>query len=512
MSIYADRVKQSVTSPGSGTVTLSGSASTGYQTFLNAFGSGSTVVAYCIADQAGNSWEVGTGTYNGTANTLTRSSVFASSNSNSLVNFSSGIQDVFCTAPAKYLDVFTATNQGTVPASGGGNGFLRADGVWTSPTASMAMDGADGEDGMPGPPGIAGAAGPAGATGATGSQGASGVSGEDGIDGDAGPPGLQGATGATGAIGSSGPMGMMGEDGADGDIGPPGIAGSAGAAGNNGQIGPAGEDGSDADAFLIGIPTLQAAGSTTQIQYNNAGAFGGSANFTYNTGTNTFTIGPAGATTTIETLAPTGSTTAGIMRFRGKNASATNGAGGSFQFTGGNSLGTGIAGSFYANCGSGGSIGGSISLIGGPGTVLGGGISLESGYGTGASGTGGNFIMNAGNGILDGGNFELYGGLATNGTGGGYVLSAGSSINGFGGNLIFLSGGGTLGSGIMYFADSVGHNIIQVTDDSTNGQLGFFDAAPVAQQASAPVATNLATAITLVNALRTALLNLGLIA
>jgi len=45
MSIYADRVKQSVTSPGSGTVTLSGTASTGYQTFLSAFGAGNTTDA-----------------------------------------------------------------------------------------------------------------------------------------------------------------------------------------------------------------------------------------------------------------------------------------------------------------------------------------------------------------------------------------------------------------------------------------------------------------------------------
>lgn len=40
---------------------------------------------------------------------------------------------------------------------------------------------------------------------------------------------------------------------------------------------------------------------------------------------------------------------------------------------------------------------------------------------------------------------------------------------------------------------------------------GVGPANPIVQQASAPVATDLATAITLVNALRTALLNLGLI-
>ena len=96
-----------------------------------------------------------------------------------------------------------------------------------------------------------------------------------------------------------------------------------------------------------GVP----AAPTTAIQFNNAGVFGGSANFTYNTGTNTFTVGPAGATTTIETLAPTGATVAGTLLIRGKNASATNGNGGGLQFVSGNGLGTGVGGDFDFRCG-----------------------------------------------------------------------------------------------------------------------------------------------------------------
>ena len=519
MSIYADRVKQSVTSPGSGTVTLSGSASTGYQTFLNAFGSGSTVVAYCIADQAGNSWEVGTGTYNGTANTLTRSSVFASSNSNSLVNFSSGIQDVFCTAPAKYLDVFTATNQGTVPASGGGNGFLRADGVWTSPAASMAMDGADGEDGMPGPSGIAGATGSAGATGATGSQGAAGVSGEDGIDGDAGPPGLQGATGATGstgAIGPFGPMGMMGEDGTDGDIGPPGIAGSAGAVGMNGQIGPTGEDGSDADAFLIGIPTLQAAGSTTQIQFNNAGAFGADANFTYTSGTTTLTVGtltsPSGALN-ITPFAPAAGTAPAPLQITGA-ASLDANNGGAININGGNALSpsTGVGGLLVLKAG--GSVlapGGGLSMTGGTGTS-GGGFVMTSGAGSSAASGGftigsggggfgsGNFSFgtagggsggNSGNqsfstgssSFLSGttGSFNFTTGVQTNGgTSGSFNVNLGTSATGTGGSIILRPGSGAT-KGSTRLRSSLATDVIQITDNGTN-QIGFFGATPVVKQ------------------------------
>jgi hypothetical protein len=108
------------------------------------------------------------------------------------------------------------------------------------------------------------------------------------------------------------------------------------------------------------VPSGVPAAPTTAIQFNNAGVFGGSANFTYSTGTNTFTVGPAGATTTIETLAPTGATVAGTLLIRGKNASATNGNGGGLQFVSGNGLGTGVGGDFDFLCGLGPSGSGSI--------------------------------------------------------------------------------------------------------------------------------------------------------
>jgi hypothetical protein len=105
MALYADRVKQSLGVTGTGTVTLTlATTGNGYQSFLTAFGTGTQTVAYCIADQSGPNWEVGTGSYNGSANTLARTTVLASSNGGSLTNFSGGTQDVFCTAPAKYLE------------------------------------------------------------------------------------------------------------------------------------------------------------------------------------------------------------------------------------------------------------------------------------------------------------------------------------------------------------------------------------------------------------------------
>jgi hypothetical protein len=93
--VVKDRVLESSTTTGTGTLTLSG-ASTGYQTFSNAIGNGNTTYYAISVD---NSWEVGLGTVG--AGTLSRDTVLESSNSNSLVDFSAGIKTVFCTYPAE---------------------------------------------------------------------------------------------------------------------------------------------------------------------------------------------------------------------------------------------------------------------------------------------------------------------------------------------------------------------------------------------------------------------------
>lgn len=95
--VLKDRVKETCSSPGTGTVTLLG-ASTGYQSF-SAIGNGNTTY-YTIADQSGANWEVGIGTYTSSGTTLSRDTILASSNGGSIVNFSSGTQDVFCDYPA----------------------------------------------------------------------------------------------------------------------------------------------------------------------------------------------------------------------------------------------------------------------------------------------------------------------------------------------------------------------------------------------------------------------------
>lgn len=97
---YADRVKETSTTTGTGDLTLLG-APTGYQTFSSAISAFNTCY-YTIAHQILGEWEVGYGTLSGTG-TLTRTKILASSNSGSVVTFSAGTKDVFVTSPAKSL-------------------------------------------------------------------------------------------------------------------------------------------------------------------------------------------------------------------------------------------------------------------------------------------------------------------------------------------------------------------------------------------------------------------------
>ena len=107
--VLKDRVKETTTSTGTGTITLAGAVS-GFQSFA-AIGNGNETF-YTIA--GGGEWEVGIGTYTSSGTTLSRDTVLDSSNSGSLVNFSAGTKDVFVTYPAER----------TATGGGGGIGAL----------------------------------------------------------------------------------------------------------------------------------------------------------------------------------------------------------------------------------------------------------------------------------------------------------------------------------------------------------------------------------------------------
>lgn len=97
--VLADRVKETTTTAGTGTVTLAG-ASTGYQSFA-VVGNGNTTY-YCIAGQTTSEWEVGIGTYTSAGTTLARTTVLSNSAGTqpSALSFSAGTKDVFVTYPS----------------------------------------------------------------------------------------------------------------------------------------------------------------------------------------------------------------------------------------------------------------------------------------------------------------------------------------------------------------------------------------------------------------------------
>lgn len=95
--VLADRVRETTTTTGTGSVTLAG-AVTGFQTFA-AIGNANTTY-YTIAGQGTSEWEVGIGTYTSSGTTLSRDTVLASSASGAKVSFSAGTKDVFCDYPA----------------------------------------------------------------------------------------------------------------------------------------------------------------------------------------------------------------------------------------------------------------------------------------------------------------------------------------------------------------------------------------------------------------------------
>ena len=115
--VLNDRVKETTTSTGTGTINLAG-AETGFETFVAGVGNSNTCY-YCIAHQSANEFEVGLGTVtDATPDTLARTTVISSSNSDSAVDFSAGTKDVFCTLPASKAVAIPGSGDLTVDVPG----------------------------------------------------------------------------------------------------------------------------------------------------------------------------------------------------------------------------------------------------------------------------------------------------------------------------------------------------------------------------------------------------------
>ena len=135
--ILNDRVKETTTTTGTGAITFAGAVG-GFETFSAGIG-GSNTTYYAIKHQTANEFEVGFGTLNGGASTLTRTYIINSSNSDAAVDFSAGTKDIFCTMPAskvglpfpqeygsssapKVITVKVASKSGNHPYQGQGSG------------------------------------------------------------------------------------------------------------------------------------------------------------------------------------------------------------------------------------------------------------------------------------------------------------------------------------------------------------------------------------------------------
>lgn len=105
--LYFDRVKETSTTTGTGTLTLAGAVA-GFQSF-SAVGNGNTCY-YCIEESATGAWEVGLGTYTSAGTTLARTTVLASS-TGSAISLAAGTKNVFLTLPATALGTFTVVSK-----------------------------------------------------------------------------------------------------------------------------------------------------------------------------------------------------------------------------------------------------------------------------------------------------------------------------------------------------------------------------------------------------------------
>ena len=115
--VINDRVKEQSTTTGTGTFDLNGAVS-GFDGFVAGIGATNTTY-YTIFNQGTTEWEVGLGTVTDAApDTLSRDTVYSSSNGDAKVNFTSGTKDVFCTMPASktvYYDASASTTPLTGP-------------------------------------------------------------------------------------------------------------------------------------------------------------------------------------------------------------------------------------------------------------------------------------------------------------------------------------------------------------------------------------------------------------
>ena len=140
--VVKDRVQETTTTTGTGTITLAGAVS-GFQSF-SVIGNANTTY-YAIV--GGSEWEVGLGTYTSSGTTLSRDTILESSNGGTAVNFSAGTKNVFVTYPAEEAVYQDATNTAYAPQFAASNGLNVNNGTigssYTFPTGYNSVEAGD---------------------------------------------------------------------------------------------------------------------------------------------------------------------------------------------------------------------------------------------------------------------------------------------------------------------------------------------------------------------------------
>jgi len=196
-----DRVQETTTTTGTGTVTLGGAVS-GFQSFFNAGLNNGDTTYYCIT--SGTAWEVGLGTFTTGPYSLARTTILSSSNFNSAITLA-GTSNVFCVYPASksvYRDSsgnvagynLTAgtINSTTIGATSASTG------AFTTLSASSTVSGTGFSTYLASPPAIGGTAAAAGSF--TTLSASSTVSGTGFSTYLASPPAIGGTTAAAGSF------------------------------------------------------------------------------------------------------------------------------------------------------------------------------------------------------------------------------------------------------------------------------------------------------------------------
>jgi hypothetical protein len=143
--VVADRIKETSTTSGTGTLTLAG-ASAGFRSFAD-IGDGNTTY-YAIVDSNAGTWEVGIGTYTASGTTLSRDTVLSnSSGTTANIDFSANSKDVFVTYPSSKSVHEDADDVAYAKHLAVANGiFLSNQTVTTSMTFPAGYDGISGSN------------------------------------------------------------------------------------------------------------------------------------------------------------------------------------------------------------------------------------------------------------------------------------------------------------------------------------------------------------------------------